>query len=74
MPIDPTTTTATTTTATATAGACPTCAHPRELHDRIALRYCEATAEGALSRGCVCAGAKAQQLPVPAAPHLADAP
>ena len=32
---------------------CP-CGHPFDLHDAIATRYCNATAEGNLSRGCVC--------------------
>ena len=32
---------------------CP-CGHIVDDHDRIALRYCAATASGHLSRGCVC--------------------
>jgi hypothetical protein len=33
---------------------CGMCLHPRESHDLIATRYCEATASSALARGCVC--------------------
>ena len=35
---------------------CAVCPHPWDAHDRIGLRYCAATAAGALSRGCVCVG------------------
>lgn len=36
--------------------ACPACGHPREGHDRIATRFCEATTAGNFDRdrGCVC--------------------
>lgn len=40
---------------------CAVCPHPREAHDRIGLRYCNATAAGSLSRGCVCVGATVQK-------------
>lgn len=33
---------------------CPVCSHPRENHDAIAARFCQATTSGALDRGCVC--------------------
>jgi hypothetical protein len=36
------------------APSCPTCAHPMDAHDAIALRFCRATASQSLSRGCVC--------------------
>ncbi|MEV0246983.1 RGCVC family protein [Nocardia sp. NPDC050712] len=34
--------------------ACPACTHPRDSHDRISQRFCEATSAGQLDRGCVC--------------------
>lgn len=34
--------------------ACASCAHPRGAHDRIAARFCDATAAGQYKRGCVC--------------------
>lgn len=40
---------------------CAVCPHPWEAHDRIGLRYCNATAAGSLSRGCVCVGATVQE-------------
>jgi len=34
---------------------CAVCPHPRDEHDKIALRYCDATAaSGHQNRGCVC--------------------
>ncbi|MDT4924581.1 MAG: hypothetical protein QOG01_2294 [Pseudonocardiales bacterium] len=33
---------------------CATCPHDVDQHDRISLRYCTATAAGALTRGCIC--------------------
>jgi hypothetical protein len=36
------------------AGACASCLHPLDAHDRISLRYCQATQAAALTRGCVC--------------------
>jgi hypothetical protein len=33
---------------------CPMCEHDVENHDAISLRYCAATASGALSRTCIC--------------------
>jgi len=33
---------------------CAACPHPWSDHDRIAVRFCTATAAGALGRGCVC--------------------
>jgi hypothetical protein len=32
---------------------CP-CGHSLERHDRVATRYCAATIEGNLARGCLC--------------------
>lgn len=37
------------------------CGHSPTQHDAIATRYCLATANGQLDRGCVCAGAAASQ-------------
>lgn len=34
--------------------ACAACRHPLHSHDQIGLRFCAATVDGALSRGCVC--------------------
>jgi hypothetical protein len=31
------------------------CGHPLDKHDPIAARYCRATANGELPRGCICA-------------------
>ncbi|MDT4929466.1 MAG: hypothetical protein QOF92_2333 [Pseudonocardiales bacterium] len=33
---------------------CGMCEHDVENHDRISLRYCAATAAGALGRSCIC--------------------
>lgn len=33
---------------------CVGCAHPRDVHDSIAMRYCDATASSKLPRGCIC--------------------
>ncbi|MEO9138032.1 MAG: RGCVC family protein [Jatrophihabitans sp.] len=33
---------------------CAVCSHPLDCHDRISLRFCQATQSQALSRGCVC--------------------
>jgi hypothetical protein len=33
---------------------CPACPHPRDDHDRISARFCDATVAGEFSRGCVC--------------------
>lgn len=33
---------------------CMACGHPASGHDRIALRYCDATVERALTRRCIC--------------------
>jgi len=33
---------------------CDMCSHSIEVHDKIATRFCAATAAGALSRGCIC--------------------
>jgi hypothetical protein len=30
------------------------CGHPAEEHDAVASRYCRATAEGGMSRRCIC--------------------
>ncbi|MGW0252227.1 RGCVC family protein [Nocardia goodfellowii] len=42
------------TNATVGEGGCPACAHPRDAHDQISRRFCDATAASALDRGCVC--------------------
>lgn len=34
------------------------CGHPLASHDRVGLRYCQASASSGLSRGCICSGAK----------------
>ena len=39
------------TTATAVCGACP---HPLAAHDSIGLRFCHATIDRAITRGCSC--------------------
>ena len=31
------------------------CGHPRDEHDPIAARYCDATSAGSLERVCICA-------------------
>jgi hypothetical protein len=36
---------------------CGVCAHGLADHDRVGLRYCEATQTGALSRNCICKSA-----------------
>ena len=38
--------------------ACAACSHAEDAHDPIGLRYCSATLEGNLDRGCVCDPAK----------------
>jgi hypothetical protein len=40
-----------TTTATV---ACMACTHSGAEHDKIARRFCDATVERALTRGCIC--------------------
>jgi hypothetical protein len=36
---------------------CDVCPHPVGDHDAIALRFCRATRNTAITRGCVCRGA-----------------
>ncbi|WP_369255183.1 RGCVC family protein [Geodermatophilus amargosae] len=36
---------------------CDACPHPVSAHDRIGLRFCRATLDSALARGCVCPAA-----------------
>jgi hypothetical protein len=36
------------------AGACTVCPHPLDGHDRISLRFCQATQASATTRGCIC--------------------
>jgi hypothetical protein len=36
------------------AAGCPVCPHPMAEHDAIAQRYCRATQDSALDRGCAC--------------------
>ena len=33
---------------------CDVCPHPHANHDAIATRFCSATGDGAIARGCVC--------------------
>jgi hypothetical protein len=33
---------------------CDVCPHPRANHDAIATRFCSATGDGVIARGCVC--------------------
>jgi hypothetical protein len=33
---------------------CMVCSHSPDAHDKIALRYCNATIAGALPRACIC--------------------
>ncbi len=35
---------------------CAVCPHPRDTHDRISARFCEATVANGFTRGCVCSG------------------
>jgi hypothetical protein len=39
---------------------CMACGHSPEQHDKIALRFCDATVERAFTRGCIC------RVPAPA--------
>ncbi len=41
----------------AAAPGCDACPHPVADHDTIGLRFCRATQDSALTRGCVCASA-----------------
>jgi hypothetical protein len=36
------------------AGSCTVCPHRLDAHDRISLRFCQATQASAATRGCVC--------------------
>jgi hypothetical protein len=45
--------------ATSTLVLCRSCPHAQDVHDAIALRYCAATRETTLSRGCICRGGMA---------------
>ena len=38
----------------ATAPLCDVCPHVLSGHDRIGLRFCRATLDGAIGRGCIC--------------------
>ena len=38
----------------AEAGSCVVCPHALGEHDRISLRFCQATQAAATTRGCVC--------------------
>jgi hypothetical protein len=38
----------------ATLSGCDACPHPVSGHDAIGLRFCRATLDSALARGCVC--------------------
>jgi hypothetical protein len=35
---------------------CAVCRHAWDTHDPIGIRYCSATIDGRLHRGCVCVG------------------
>jgi len=37
-----------------TSGECMACSHPLSTHDVIAVRFCNATVDHALARGCIC--------------------
>jgi hypothetical protein len=39
---------------TQSAPICSTCPHPVDTHDPIAARYCAATLNAAVTRGCIC--------------------
>jgi hypothetical protein len=41
-------------TTPATDPACDVCPHPVTSHDAIGLRFCRATRNSAIDRGCVC--------------------
>jgi hypothetical protein len=41
----------------APADACGSCPHPLSAHDAISLRFCRATRDGDLPRGCACPSA-----------------
>jgi len=36
------------------AAGCGSCPHPLAAHDPIGLRFCRATRDGDITRGCVC--------------------
>ena len=38
----------------APADVCVRCPHPLSAHDAISLRFCRATGDGDLARGCAC--------------------
>jgi hypothetical protein len=40
---------------TQAAAACSACPHPLDTHDAIDLRFCRATTDKSLTRGCTCA-------------------
>jgi hypothetical protein len=44
---------------------CDSCPHPVAIHDRIALRYCEATLRMMLPRRCICPGDAIDAKPDP---------
>ncbi|BEP13081.1 hypothetical protein acdb102_13920 [Acidothermaceae bacterium B102] len=35
---------------------CTRCGHSLDEHDRVALRYCEASGDHGVNRGCICHG------------------
>jgi hypothetical protein len=41
----------------ATAPLCDVCPHVLSRHDAIGLRFCRATLDGAIGRGCICRSA-----------------
>jgi hypothetical protein len=43
----------------APSAACDVCPHDLDGHDTIGLRFCQATLDGALTRGCACPPASA---------------
>ncbi|WP_222263141.1 RGCVC family protein [Modestobacter marinus] len=45
---------ATTERSSSAVATCAVCPHPVASHDAIGLRFCQATLNGAMSRGCVC--------------------
>jgi hypothetical protein len=56
---------------------CPACAHDVSVHDATAIRYCRASQDRGLDRGCMCpagSAAKAAQARTVSAPGGAGTP
>ncbi|UJW31746.1 RGCVC family protein [Saccharothrix sp. AJ9571] len=39
---------------TRSSNACPACSHPLDGHDNLGTRFCTATIDSHLDRGCIC--------------------